>query len=58
VSNAFLMKVVEGFGDLLEKTAAYRFFHLSVRRLLLNVLVQTYSTNVIGDNTYSFGSFN
>jgi hypothetical protein len=55
--DALLVEVIKCLGYLFEKAAAHGLFYLSVRALLLDVLVETDSTNEIRDDTYGLRCF-
>ena len=56
--NTFLVKIVKSLRDLLEESAAHRLFHLAVGALLLDILVQTYPTDIVGHDANCLRGFN
>jgi hypothetical protein len=56
--DSFAMQVVKSLSDLFKEPPASSFLNLSVSALLLDVLMQTYSFNVVSDYANLFAGFN
>ena len=57
MSNSFSVKIVKTLRNLLEEPSAYRLFYYSVGALLLYILMKTYASNEISNDTYLLISF-
>lgn len=58
MSNPIRMQIVEGLYNLLEKSSTCGLFDHSVGTLSLNILVNTYATDIISNDTYLLCRFN
>lgn len=58
MSNSIRMQIFKSLYNLLEKSSTYGFFHHSICTLSLNILVNTYATNIISYDTYLLCRFN
>jgi len=58
MSNPIRMQIFKSLYNLLEKSSTYGFFHHSICTLSLNILVNTYATNIISYDTYLLCRFN